>query len=57
MSKIYVKNPLLRISDAAAQMMVKCASEFGLTPAARASLGVDPGAVKKGKFNGLIPYK
>ena len=50
----WIQQPLIGISNVAARDMVKYASEFGLTPAARARLGVDPGKNKKSKFSGLI---
>jgi P27 family predicted phage terminase small subunit len=48
-----VKNPLLTIERNAAEAMVRIASEFGMTAAARAriSVGVSAGP---GKFDGLL---
>jgi phage terminase small subunit len=34
--------------------MVRYASEFGLTPSARARLALNPQAPKKSRFDGLI---
>ena len=50
----WIQQPLIGISNVAARDMVKFASEFGLTPAARAKLGVDPKKKTKSKFSGLI---
>jgi P27 family predicted phage terminase small subunit len=50
------QNPLVRIVRNAAAHMVDCASQFGLTPIARAriaSAGFDPPA-PAGKFDGLL---
>ena len=49
-----IQNCLVGISNKAAGDMVKYASEFGMTPAARARLAIDPGKGKKSKFDGLI---
>jgi P27 family predicted phage terminase small subunit len=49
-------NPLLRVVRAAAEMMLKCAAEFGLTPVARAriaSAGFEPPGGPS-KFDGLL---
>jgi len=48
------KHPLVVISENAAAAMVKYATEFGLTPSARARLAIDPEKYNKGKFSGLI---
>jgi P27 family predicted phage terminase small subunit len=50
----YIQQPLIGISNVAARDMLKYAAEFGLTPSARARLGVDSGKTKKSKFNNLI---
>jgi len=50
----WIQQPLIGISNSAVANMVKYASEFGLTPAARAKLGVIPDKKKKSKFDGLI---
>ncbi len=51
------KNPLTFIARTAAQDMLRFASEFGLTPAARARISSGPyGETRKAdKFDGLIP--
>lgn len=49
----HIQHPLVGIANKAMQDMVKYASEFGLTPAARARLAVDP-KKPKGKFGDLI---
>jgi P27 family predicted phage terminase small subunit len=46
-------NPVLQIADKAARDMVRYAAEFGLTPASRSRITVDP-AEPAGKFQGLI---
>jgi len=51
-----IQNPLIGISNKAAGDMVRYAAEFGLTPAARARLAIDPGK-PKGKFDGLVGAK
>lgn len=48
------QNPLIGISNRAAKDMVKFASEFGMTPASRAKLGVKPQKGEKSKFHGLM---
>ena len=48
-----IQNVLVGIANQASIAMVKYASEFGLTSAARARLAIDPGK-KEGKFKGLI---
>ena len=53
----YIQQPLIGISNAAAANMLRAASEFGLTPSARARLAMDPGRGKAGKFDGLIGEK
>jgi P27 family predicted phage terminase small subunit len=53
----YIQQPLVGISNKAAGDMVKFASEFGMTPSARARLGVDPGKKQKSKFAGLVGLK
>ena len=52
-----IQNCLVGISNKAAGDMVKYASEFGMTPAARARLAIDPGKAKKSKFDGLVGIK
>jgi P27 family predicted phage terminase small subunit len=49
-----IQNPLVGTSNKAASDMVRYASEFGLTPAARARLAVGPVTEAKSKFAGLI---
>ena len=49
-----IQNTLVGIANKAAGDMVRYAAEFGLTPAARARLAIDPKKGKKGKFDGLI---
>ncbi len=53
----YIQQPLIGIANTAARDMVKYASEFGLTPAARASLGIKNDPRGKSKFDGLIGVK
>jgi len=45
---------LIGIANKAAGDMVRFATEFGMTPSARARLGVDPGKKVKSKFDGLV---
>jgi P27 family predicted phage terminase small subunit len=49
-------SPLLRISRSAADMMMKTAAQFAMTPAARARIaaGVGPQPEPPSKFDGLI---
>ena len=49
-----IQNPLVGIANKAAADMVRYAAEFGLTPSARARLGIDLDKQGKGKFAGLI---
>ena len=49
-----IQNPLVGTSNKAAADMGRYAAEFGMTPAARARLAVDPDAMKTSKFAGLI---
>jgi P27 family predicted phage terminase small subunit len=49
-----IQSPLVGIARRAAADMVRYASEFGLTPSARARLALDPPPPKKSKFDGLI---
>lgn len=49
-----IQNPLVGTSNKAASDMVRYASEFGLTPAARARLAFDTVASQKSKFDGLL---
>ena len=49
-----IKHPLIDISEKAAAAMVKYASDFGLSPVARARLAIDPDKNKKGGFEGLM---
>ena len=49
------RNPLQKIIDDAADQMVRFASEFGCTPAARARIvGGISGPPTGGKFDGLL---
>lgn len=50
-----INNPLIGVMNKAAGDMVRYASEFGLTPSARARLAIDPNKNKQSKFAGLIP--
>jgi len=50
----FIQNPLIGISNKAAGDMVRYATEFGMTPSARARLAIEPGRGKKGKFEGLV---
>jgi P27 family predicted phage terminase small subunit len=51
-----VKNPLHGVARDAAREMVRYASEFGLTPAARTRLSTPSGEARQpDKFDGLIP--
>lgn len=52
-----VQNPLIGIANKAAGDMVRYAAEFGLTPAARARLAIDPAKNTGSKFDGLIGAK
>ena len=47
-------NPLVHLAAAAARDMVRFASEFGLTPAARSRISAQE-AIGDGKFAGLLP--
>jgi len=47
-------NPLVRISAKAAQDMVRYASEFGFTPAARARVAIGVRETGPSKWDGLI---
>lgn len=49
-----IQNCLIGIANKAAADMVRYASELGMTPSARARLGVDPEKAKNSKFHGLI---
>ena len=49
-----IQQPLIGIANKAAADMMRYASEFGLTPSARAALNIDRSAGGKGKFAGLI---
>jgi P27 family predicted phage terminase small subunit len=49
-----IQNPLVGVARRAAADMVRYASEFGLTPSARARLALNPQAPKKSRFDGLI---
>lgn len=49
-----IQNPLVGTSNKAASDMVRYASEFGLTPSARARLAIGPVGSQKSKFDGLI---
>ena len=50
----WIQQPLIGIANKAAGDMVRFATEFGMTPSARAGLAIDPGKGKKSKFSGLI---
>jgi P27 family predicted phage terminase small subunit len=49
-----VQNPLVGTARRAAADMVRYASEFGLTPSARARLALNAETPRKSKFDGLI---
>jgi P27 family predicted phage terminase small subunit len=49
-----IQNPLVATANKAACDMVRYASEFGLTPSARARLALTPQAPKRSRFDGLI---
>ena len=53
----WTTQPLVRISRHAAEDVVKFGSEFGLTPASRVRLAVDPGRGRSTKFEGLISIR
>jgi len=53
----WIQQPLIGIANKAAADMVRYASEFGFTPAARASLGIKNDPRGKSKFEGLIGVK
>ena len=53
----YIQQPLIGIANKAASDMVRYASEFGMTPAARARLAIDPNKGKQSKFKDLIGGK
>jgi P27 family predicted phage terminase small subunit len=53
----YIQQPLIGIANKAALNMVKFAAEFGITPSARARLGIKPQSGRKSKFEGLIGGK
>lgn len=49
-----IPHPLVGVSNTAARDVLRYASQLGITPAARAGLGVKPKAGEKSKFSGLI---
>lgn len=49
-----IQNPLVGTSNTASRDMVKYAAEFGLTPSARARIGLSFSTAQKSKFDGLI---
>jgi P27 family predicted phage terminase small subunit len=49
-----IQNPLVGTSNTAARDMLRFASEFGLTPVARARLALSVVAPQKSKFDGLV---
>lgn len=51
-----IQHTLVGTANKAMGDMLRYASEFGLTPRARAMLAVEPGSKGKGKFEGLINY-
>jgi P27 family predicted phage terminase small subunit len=52
-----IQNPLVGTANTAARDMLRFASEFGLTPVARARLALGALAPQGSIFDGLIPYK
>ena len=52
----HIRNPMLTAANHAAREMLRFASEFGLTPAARARLasGLSAGEKPRGKFDGYL---
>ena len=48
------RNPLISIIEKASSDMVKYAGEFGMTPSARARMGIRAQGAKKSKFEGLV---
>lgn len=52
-----IQDPLVGIANTAARDMLKFAEQFGLTPSARARLGITLGKKKQSKFEGLIGGK
>lgn len=53
----WIQNPLVGEANKAKSDMVRYATEFGMTPSARARLAIDPGRGGKSKFEGLIGGK
>lgn len=49
-----IQHPLVGTSNVAKSDCIKYAAQLGMTPSARASLGIDPKQLKKSKFMGLI---
>ncbi|MBR0879125.1 phage terminase small subunit P27 family [Bradyrhizobium liaoningense] len=52
--RVAVQNPLVYVARKAAQDMVRYASEFGLTPAARSRIATGLGETAGGKFADLL---
>lgn len=50
----WIQQPLIGIANKAAGDMVRFAAEFGMSPSARAHLGIDISKRQKSKFDGLV---
>jgi P27 family predicted phage terminase small subunit len=51
---VVMQNPLVSVARKAAGDMLRAASEFGLTPAARSRIAAGVGETQPGKFAGLL---
>jgi P27 family predicted phage terminase small subunit len=52
--KQLMPNPLLRVAAAAAERMMNCATQLGLTPLARSRISIPHPPSGSGKFRGLL---
>jgi P27 family predicted phage terminase small subunit len=48
------RNPLIAVANDAAIEMLRFAAEFGMTPAARSRIRLNPRSADNGKFSGLL---